>query len=132
MRRKQPEKAPSGKWWIYHRETGERHERWPIDARDMLDTGEYSMFPADAPEESFDADKDPHGDCTHRPQKNEMVDMIDGLKTKIVTTTCTDCGEELGEPEMTPIEHSPGVPLNATPASDAGPAKPTALPGGSE
>lgn len=41
-----PERTPRGKWVIYRADTGERLERWPVDARGMLETDEFT---AEAP-----------------------------------------------------------------------------------
>jgi hypothetical protein len=35
-----PERSPSGQWVVYERATGQRMERWPVDARGMLERGE--------------------------------------------------------------------------------------------
>lgn len=41
---------PAGKVAVYHVSTGQRLVRWPIDARDMVNTGEYAhTAPLDAP-----------------------------------------------------------------------------------
>lgn len=36
---------PSGKVTIYHAVTGEAIERWPVDARGMIDCDEYTLTP---------------------------------------------------------------------------------------
>lgn len=41
-----PERTPEGKWVIYARATGDRFERWSVDARAMLATGEYTADPS--------------------------------------------------------------------------------------
>ena len=38
-----------GKVIVIHTETGEEHERWPIDAREMIATGEYEQKPGSLP-----------------------------------------------------------------------------------
>ena len=35
----------SGKVFLYHVETGEEIERWPVDARGMIGCGEYTLTP---------------------------------------------------------------------------------------
>jgi len=40
-----PQRTPEGKWAIYHAVTGQRIDRWPVDARGMLATGEYTATP---------------------------------------------------------------------------------------
>jgi hypothetical protein len=40
-----PQRTPEGKWAIYHAVTGQQIERWPVDARGMLATGEYVSEP---------------------------------------------------------------------------------------
>lgn len=43
-----PERTPEGKWVLYHGTTGQRIERWPVDARGMLVSGDYLAAPAPA------------------------------------------------------------------------------------
>lgn len=38
-----PDRTPEGKVVLYSVATGERLERWPVDARGMLGTGDYTM-----------------------------------------------------------------------------------------
>lgn len=40
-----PQRTREGKWAIYHAVTGQQIERWPVDARAMLATGEYVAVP---------------------------------------------------------------------------------------
>lgn len=128
-----PERTPLGQVIVYERETGTKVVRWPVDAVGMVKSGEYSTIPPGGPEESFDVEKthalapDRHA---HIPNRFETVDEINGLKHRVVTTICSVCEEEIEPPVVTPIEHSPGVPLVATPATEAGPAQPVKLPGG--
>jgi hypothetical protein len=35
---------------LYHTETGQRIERWPVDAREILQRGEYALTPVGEPE----------------------------------------------------------------------------------
>ena len=42
-----PTRTPEGKWRIYERTTGQVLDRWPVDARGMLESG---AFTADPPE----------------------------------------------------------------------------------
>lgn len=37
-----PERTSEGKWVIYHRATGQRMERWSIDARGLVASGDYT------------------------------------------------------------------------------------------
>lgn len=41
-----PVHTPSGKWILYSRISGQRLERWPVDARGMLASGEYTADPS--------------------------------------------------------------------------------------
>ena len=41
------DRTPEGRWVIYERATGKRVERWPVDARGMLERGEYLPDPPD-------------------------------------------------------------------------------------
>jgi len=40
-----PQSTPDGKWVLYDVETGKRLERWPVDARSMLATDEFTRDP---------------------------------------------------------------------------------------
>ena len=44
-----PERTHEGKWVLYHGATGHRLERWPVDAREMLASGDYTADPSSAP-----------------------------------------------------------------------------------
>ncbi len=41
-------RTSNGKVVLYHASTGERFERWPVDAREMLATGAYTTDTPDA------------------------------------------------------------------------------------
>ena len=45
---------------IFHKETGEAFERWPIDAREMLAQGSYQMHPPgeEAPKPEYEEQQD--------------------------------------------------------------------------
>ena len=45
---------------VFHKETGEAFERWPIDAREMLAEGSYQMHPVgeEAPEPEYPEQQD--------------------------------------------------------------------------
>jgi hypothetical protein len=47
--------AGPNKVLVFHKETGEAFERWPIDAREMLGSGSYQMHPPgeEAPEPEY-------------------------------------------------------------------------------
>lgn len=38
-------KTKRGMWVLYHGQTGQRIERWPVDARGMIECGEYTTTP---------------------------------------------------------------------------------------
>jgi hypothetical protein len=40
-----PERTPEGKVILFRISTGDAFERWPVDARDMLATGDYTTDP---------------------------------------------------------------------------------------
>ena len=47
------ERTPDGKVVLFLKSTGQRFERWPVDAREMMNTGDYSHAPIeDEPEAS--------------------------------------------------------------------------------
>lgn len=45
-----PERTSEGKVALYRVSDGQRFVRWPIDARDMLASGSYTVVPPNAPE----------------------------------------------------------------------------------
>lgn len=77
-----PARTPEGKWTIYRRVDGRRFDRWPVDARAMLATGEYTADP-------LTGDSLP---ATVAPGFEAAPD-VPALPTAL------------------PLEHSPGVPL---------------------
>jgi len=91
-----PARTPEGKWTLYRRTDGQRYERWPVDARAMLATGEYTADPPTG------IDSQP---ATVAPG-SEAAPVAPALPAF---------------PPALPVEHSPGVPLVAattgTPAS---------------
>lgn len=62
-----PERTPRGKWVIYDAETGERLERWPVDAKDMLATDEFVAEPPEGGAEGEAAEADPEA---HAPDED--------------------------------------------------------------
>lgn len=42
-----PERTPEGKWVLFHRATGQRLERWSVDARAMMGSGDYTADPSE-------------------------------------------------------------------------------------
>lgn len=97
--------AHDGKWVLFHRVTAERFERWPVDARDMLATGDYTTdIPTgetgDSPAVTSEAPV---------PEQPDPSTIVPGLAT-------------VGK------EHSPGVPLVLVTSADAAPAAPIVLP----
>lgn len=104
-------RLPSGalKIKIWNKETGEEFERWPIDARQMLASGYYTTANPEAPAETTASIAGVPEPEDEEPVKDPMPHV-------------TAAAELAGK------EHSPGVPLRATPAepeADA-PAKPKA------
>jgi hypothetical protein len=86
---------PEGKVVVFHRVTGERFERWPVDAREMIQMGEYRVTP---PTETAEA-----------VVTNEATAVI----PPIAATT----------PASLPTEIAPGVPAVYTHSRDASPAQ---------
>jgi hypothetical protein len=43
-------RTPDGKWVLFRVATGERLERWPVDARPLIATGEYTTDPLPGPD----------------------------------------------------------------------------------
>jgi hypothetical protein len=91
------ERTPLGQVVLYHRATGEKFVRWTVDAREMLQTGEYVVDPADADEAVQDA---PADDPPASPEQQD-----DPLLIPLAPENNPAAG-------TAPREHSPGVPLN--------------------
>ena len=100
-------RLPSGalKIKIWNKETGEEFERWPIDARQMLASGYYTTTNPEVPEETTASSVGVPEPEDEEPVKDPMPHV-------------TAAAEASGK------EHSPGVPLRATPAE--APPKPKA------
>lgn len=85
---------------LYHVSTGEQVERWSVDARVLIESGEYTTDP-------------PEGDgpaVTVNPAPEVSDD---------------DAQQMLPQP---PAEYAEGVPLQVTHAAEAAPAAPAAAP----
>lgn len=115
---------------IWSVETGEPIERWPVDARGMVECGEYVTDPADLPEQpepSDDADTEDTDSPTTKLSGGYRIEDSGGGWWKAVGPD----GEQVGKSQRseqdaldlipathrpsgavgTPAEHSPGVPL---------------------
>lgn len=96
-----PERTSEGKWVLYAA-SGQRLERWPVDARPMLDTGDYSLT-------SLSPDA-----------------------TAVTTDTLSASAAPVSMTLVTPGpgEYAPGVPLVVTKSGDAPPAQVSPIPTG--
>lgn len=103
---------------LYEKSTGKQVERWPVDARELLRSGDYTtdppgenavtVDPASSAPGSPDA---PVGDGAVVPPANQPenpADLVPGLQPQ--------------------VEYSPGVPLVASTAETASTPKPVAIP----
>ena len=92
-----PERTLEGKFVLFSVSTGTRHEHWPVDAREMLESGAYTASQADGFTEA------PSASVEHSVS---FADAIPLLKEA--------------------WEHSPGVPLKIQKSTDPAlaPAKP--------
>lgn len=88
----QVEKTAQGKVAIYNVETGDRVERWPVDARGMIASGEFSPTPVElkkgktddpprAEEQARAADS-----LTFDPIKTPSMDPVAGATSPLVPT----------------------------------------------
>ena len=88
----QVEKTAQGKVAIYNVETGERVERWPVDARGMIASGEFSATPVElkkgktddpprAEEQARTADA-----LTFDPIKTPSMDVVAGATSPLAPT----------------------------------------------
>ena len=59
------QRTPEGKWVVFDRATGQRLERWPVDARAMLASGDFTATTPDDSETTL-ADVAPE-DATSQP-----------------------------------------------------------------
>lgn len=70
-----PARTQYGKWVIYRAEDGERLERWPVDARAMLETDEFVAEPpeggAEAEEEAAEASPPAEPEPEPEPESDE-------------------------------------------------------------
>lgn len=95
-----PERTHEGKWVLYHTATGKRFERWPVDGRDMIASGDYTADPSEC----------------------------QVAAATVAAAPIAPAPPPIPIPE--PAEHSPGVPLVVTKSADAAPAQVSPLPTG--
>jgi hypothetical protein len=101
-------RTPEGKIVLFHGETGERFERWPVDAREMLACGAYTTDDPTGTESDASAVTDtPTGEPDPDPLPH--VTQAAALNGAVSPT---------------------GAPLIVSPASGVTPAAPVQLPAG--
>lgn len=93
-----PTRTPEGKWQLYSVSTGELKSAWPVDARGMLASGEFTATPPDDSETASAAD----------------------------AATVSATSQPVLPPALPP--HPLGMPSVATHSRDAGPGQPFAAP----
>jgi hypothetical protein len=76
---------------VYHRTTGEQFIRWPIDAREMIESGHYSAAP-------------PKG--VRQSQRADVAEQPDIVREESRALT------EASDIPRLPLEIEPGVPAN--------------------
>jgi len=117
-----PQRTPAGKWRIYHRETGQPLDRWPVDARGMLDGGDYTE---DAPE-GVEAP-------VVTPEQRGIIEqpnpVVPGLEAERRSRADAARAPE-GPVPVTPVPNVPPADpdLKIVKAEDAGPAEPLQAP----
>ena len=92
-----PKRTPTGKWVIYEVATGQQVERWPVDARRMIECGEFSAEPPEGQE----ADQED-------PSKVESDPEKDGQKASVVPGLAAERASRLLEQwdqKVTPEEY---------------------------
>jgi len=123
----QVEKTAQGRWVLYDTKTGERIERWPVDARGMLDAGTHTITPPDNAKQGagvrsgtpagetggvqFDPVKTPSmdrvGGATHPGAPPEPGEAVLGASTEV---TAIAPAEEPGEVQNPPTLTEQGRP----------------------
>lgn len=130
------ERTPHGKIVLFKVSTGKRIERWPVDARGMLECGEFRLDATEAVGEQGETDTLPHGftivdagggwfRLTNADGEQVGKSQRSAAKARALIPVTLQPG---GTASPETIEHSTGVPLNATTEADAG--APAEIPGG--
>lgn len=134
-----------GKRVIYHSETGQRIERWPVDARAMVECGEYTATPPDdAPPVDPPTPKDegvvrtPGGGvpaATAEKRSRLMADWNDQQKIAPASYLgrwpdgpASDLAREIVELDETLSAPSTAPAVKPSTSADAKPAEPVKLP----
>jgi hypothetical protein len=119
-----PERTQFGKWVLYERTTGTRLERWPVDARGMLESGDYADAPvtgavAAPAAAAVDAETPPPAVGGYRVEKAGSWWKAfgpDGAQIGAAQRKAEDARALIpvthqGPNPVPAAEHSPGVPL---------------------
>jgi hypothetical protein len=113
-----PQRTPAGKWRIYDRATGQPLDRWPVDARGMLERGDYVAEPPEGVEAPVVT-----------PEQRGIVERpnptVPGLEAE--RKSRADAAKAPSEPvPATPVPDVPPADpnLKTVKAEDAGPAEP--------
>ncbi|MGB0878686.1 MAG: hypothetical protein ACPGVY_11380 [Mycobacterium sp.] len=119
-----PERTQYGKWVLWPAEGGASIERWPVDGRSMLASGEFLDYDPDgvgAPDTELvpEAVDLPHGWNVEKKGRWWVLLNPDGVK---IGKGCESRGEALRQLPVGPT----GAPVRAS--SNAGPAQPVTLP----
>jgi hypothetical protein len=104
-----PQRTPEGKWRVYDKETGAYLDRWPIDARGLLATGDY-------------VDEPPEGSEPAPQATPEQRGIVEGEGTPLIP------GRDLEQKSREGTLEAGDVPPDAQKAEDAPPAEPMAEP----
>lgn len=143
-----PKRTQRGKWVIYRADDGERLERWPIDARAMLETDEFVAEPPDgggeSPAPAAEPESTPESEPEPKAQEEEAEPQVIGLDAEKASRLReqwdkatppaeyidrygedTDAGQ-LARKILDAEEAAKGAPQNVT--GEAGEAQPVSLP----
>lgn len=94
-----PARTLEGKDVLYLRATGQRHDRWPVDARAMLATGAYTADPSDL---GLSAPPAP----ASAPSEPSSLPTEHALGGPLIVTKSEDA--QPGKPTRLPAGRSPG------------------------
>lgn len=129
-----------GKVLVYHRQTGERLERWPVDAKELLATGEYVTDPAQCENASAVRRNDSAGATADTSDHPDTAATASPAASHAPTDTSNpppvsaDPMAAAVDPvphvtaAATQLEHPTGAPAVVSTAATASPAAPVQVP----
>lgn len=137
-----PVRTHTGKVVLWHRETGQRFERWPVDAREMTATGAYTYdAPAGRPPEQGATPEERGLVETPQPQviglaaerRSRLMEQWDKTVSPEAYLERWPDGPNADlarEIIAAGTAHPTGAPANVVQSGEAGPAAPVKIPDG--